>query len=1281
MSIQTTNFGLTKDAATDYYSIDTVNANLDKVDKALGNTAKFEKAGGTATAISLTGIELITGMSKTFIVAADNNGAATKINGKSLFKPGTTTAPKLITGKAVTVWYDAAGDSGNGCFFIKASAEGTAKAEHVLAGETFSNDEDTGLVGTYTPLNDVDTKTGRIIQTTKANDSVAFLTIEGESYQKTSVQGKNILPRTNNPANTTYGITFTPNADGSITINGTNTFAAGVSFQIFGDLSEGPTIFIMKAGVAYTGKKTGSADVTLTINAKWNPIVITDANDQTVTPSTDRQIIGAYLMVAAGATINNLTVYPQLEVGSISTTYEAFTPDSPSPSYPSPITNAKNFDLIAHGKNLFDVNMPNTKSPDITSVVVSGKEIKVISNNTLAYSNIKFILDPTKFKGKTITWSVESFNSTVAGHNAIIQYLYVSGGQTYYRAFTGGKDTANIPADITRLDLYIQINNLSTAPNVPSTVTITGIQIELGDKQTAYEAYKGLYKITIPQELAKLPNGVKDTIEPTADGRIKYVQMVGKVVFDGSTDENWQYDSAYKRYYIPLPGSKESNSAFNNSICSHFKLLQSGGTATSITGYTIPAGSIYLYKNGETLAEFKTWLATNPVTFQYELTTPIESTEDIEFIRTFDGTTTIVTTANPQPNMTAVFKSALANYKRMDANTNGGAGDILADKVVISGGKNVKGTVKDKSGTITNASGTATGPATGYIDVTVPEKALYDTNSKLRIYDVNFVHDNFLATKNVFGAQGAIPVKSGTETNVSPELYYISENNYKLLIKPPKGYYDGASNSLVNISDPNYNPKNIKKGVPIFGMLGTLESERYNFPCAIQDAQPTPLGVGHIWIKSSTLAAKIHQIKFSEYLTAEADGKVIFVLGDMADRTFQTSVNFKLADGSTKELSIYKYRTAGDFYTYWADGANYERFNRPFIYSKVDGVLDVETAYMWDGSKWAQLSQKGSYALLVASDSGSNYPLSIYNKSGDTLSFNTSFQSQIGYPYELSASNDGTLIAHGGRIYKRSGDVFSLHYTPAAEGQYTNIYGLLLSGDGNTLIVCRGFYGTNYSYQIKEYQYNGSTFVEKAIIATYGSAALMQIDYLRLNNAGTVLYVKNLGSNPVVYFKSGSSWVSKDFTYSNVTNAIKSFGFSQDGKYFVAEDYHSTNTYKVVRYEVDTVSMTFKNRIDLHVLDYQKSSNFLGFHPSGLVFYASENVVYCRRLSDGAALGVSWASYTGAMAFNATGDRALVVQAGTTYYCSVSVGSSVSFSPISSYGSAGSGFGLVLIPK
>jgi hypothetical protein len=116
----TTNLGLKKIELSDSPPDITVqDSNWDLIDKQLYGAVKYQKAGGTGTAITLSDVTLSDGFCKTFIVTANNSGAATTINGKSLYKPGGTAAPSLSAGKAEFVWYDAAGD----CFFIKANTE------------------------------------------------------------------------------------------------------------------------------------------------------------------------------------------------------------------------------------------------------------------------------------------------------------------------------------------------------------------------------------------------------------------------------------------------------------------------------------------------------------------------------------------------------------------------------------------------------------------------------------------------------------------------------------------------------------------------------------------------------------------------------------------------------------------------------------------------------------------------------------------------------------------------------------------------------------------------------------------------------------------------------------------------------------------------------------------------------------------------------------------------------------------------------------------------------
>ena len=108
------------------------------------NDNKYEVAGGTATAITLNmPATLKDGYWKKFIASGDNGGTPTTINGKSVYKVSTTNPPRFKKDRPYEVYYNSA----KNCFFLKASATGTTSADKVLAGETFSTENDTDLVG------------------------------------------------------------------------------------------------------------------------------------------------------------------------------------------------------------------------------------------------------------------------------------------------------------------------------------------------------------------------------------------------------------------------------------------------------------------------------------------------------------------------------------------------------------------------------------------------------------------------------------------------------------------------------------------------------------------------------------------------------------------------------------------------------------------------------------------------------------------------------------------------------------------------------------------------------------------------------------------------------------------------------------------------------------------------------------------------------------------------------------------------------------------------------
>lgn len=120
---------------------------LNRIEGNIRSLGVIPVASGTGTVITLDLDDILnmeTGTIIQFIANANNGGASTKINNRYLYKPGSTVTPKLIKDKAYSAWYNKLSD----CFFLKASAEGTALASQVKKNYSFSNDDDTGIVGT-----------------------------------------------------------------------------------------------------------------------------------------------------------------------------------------------------------------------------------------------------------------------------------------------------------------------------------------------------------------------------------------------------------------------------------------------------------------------------------------------------------------------------------------------------------------------------------------------------------------------------------------------------------------------------------------------------------------------------------------------------------------------------------------------------------------------------------------------------------------------------------------------------------------------------------------------------------------------------------------------------------------------------------------------------------------------------------------------------------------------------------------------------------------------------
>lgn len=184
-----------------------------------------------------------------------------------------------------------------------------------------------------------------------AEQNVVDLKLEGSTTQATR-SGKNLLNVTAKTG-TTQGITFTVNADKSITINGTNTGTETAFFRLADN-------FVLPAGDYTLSNKNSNVN---NVNgfifyddggnfSKTNISSKTFAEEKTIKP---------YAKVNSGVTVNNETIYPMIVQGIY--TEETLPPYEqygamPSPDYPSPIENVE-------GKNIWNKSEISEKTQTV----------------------------------------------------------------------------------------------------------------------------------------------------------------------------------------------------------------------------------------------------------------------------------------------------------------------------------------------------------------------------------------------------------------------------------------------------------------------------------------------------------------------------------------------------------------------------------------------------------------------------------------------------------------------------------------------------------------------------------------------------------------------------------------------------------------------------------------------------------------------------------------------------------------------------------------------------
>lgn len=354
--------------------------------------------------------------------------------------------------------------------------------------------------------------------------------------------------------------------------------------------------------------------------------------------------LGLYGASTVSSFIDNIIVS-----GDKNVIYEPYTggKPSPSPDYPQEIVSAGENGSIGveiTRKNLFDL------SKEYTSDTV--------------VNTFTFTLKPsTKYTLST------DFPATVN-----VASIYFGGPSSNTNGVWKDRPKTFATDSSGNITVHIRTLEQDNAPAIFNDVLngVYHIQLEEGNTATSYEPYKTPSTATIPLSngLPGIPvttggnytdeNGQQYICDEIDFARGKYVKRVWKGVFDGSSDEKWTYDNEQRTRIIlnngnlGTYGQRDIASMCSNLLWNRNVYLDSNRE----NGYLINNNTFFV-RVAESLAintepDFRAWLASNPVTLQYVLATPIKTDlteaqiQAYKSLTTFKPTSVISNDANAQ---------------------------------------------------------------------------------------------------------------------------------------------------------------------------------------------------------------------------------------------------------------------------------------------------------------------------------------------------------------------------------------------------------------------------------------------------------------------------------------------------------------------------------------------------------------------------------------------------------------------------------------------------------
>ena len=351
---------------------------------------------------------------------------------------------------------------------------------------------------------------------------------------------KNLIPYPYvNTTSTMFGVTFTVNSDGSVTVNGTATANA-----VF-DLEYDATMFTLPAGNYFlSGCPSGGSPTSYFMaavngaGAAYDKFLRDSGSGISVPSKGEKWKVSIRIM--SGYTADNLVFKPQLELSSTATSYTPY------------ISDFSTVNVTRCGKNLIPLADSGIY---YKGTVVGGNPL--IYNSSLVISNFNNI-DASSYngvyavikltEGETYTLTINNLVNNCETKQIRLAVGFRSSESTVFG--TSEKDNATVSTNYNLSSFTFTVPSgypycLVGFYNYPTvsgdTVSFDSMQLELGTTATNYEPYQGqTYTPTTTGEVTGITNLYPTTTLLTDNAGVVFEQVTGGTYKEilPSTDKN-----------------------------------------------------------------------------------------------------------------------------------------------------------------------------------------------------------------------------------------------------------------------------------------------------------------------------------------------------------------------------------------------------------------------------------------------------------------------------------------------------------------------------------------------------------------------------------------------------------------------------------------------------------------------------------------------------------------------------------------------------------------------